>query len=70
MAQNWREIGWGQQYPKTDSKRFLSKLSNEYKIWFPNYQNTTGSEKAPRAIIHQGYYIIKDNLSFEKIVNN
>ena len=45
-AQNWREIGWGQQYSKTDSKKFLSKLNNEHKIWSPNYQNTTGSKKS------------------------
>ena len=46
--------------PKTDPKKFLSKLNSKHKIWSLNYQNTTGSEKAPRAIIYQGYYVILD----------
>ena len=53
---------------KTDPKKILSKLNNKHKIWSLNYQNTTGSEKAPRTIKHHGYYVIQDKLSFKNIV--
>ena len=40
---------------KIKLKKFPSILNSEHQFWSPNYQNTTGKDKAPRAIIHQGY---------------
>ena len=37
---------------KIKLKKFPSVLNDEHKIWSPNYQNTTESDKIPRSTIH------------------
>ena len=43
---------------KPNSKKF-KYTKWKHKTWYPNYQNTTRSNKTPRSIIYQEYWKYK-----------